>query len=144
MTSATDIPSYIASFPKDVQEKLNDLWKVVREAAPKATGKIAYGMPTLVLHGNLLHFAAYKKHIGFYPVPSGIAAFQKELAPYTTSKGTVQFPLDKPLPLALIKRITAFRVKENEEMAEAKMVMASARRKKVAERSTKAKAVKKG
>lgn len=128
-TTATDIPSYIASFPPDVQEKLNALWKTVREAAPNATEKIGYGMPTLVLHGNLLHFAAYKNHIGFYPVPSGIAAFQKELSPYTTSKGAVQFPLDKPLPLALIKRIAAFRVKENQAKANAKLKKAAAKRK---------------
>lgn len=86
---------------------------MVRKAAPEAEEAISYGIPTFKLHGNLVHFAAFKNHIGFFPAPSGIAAFKKELAAYKGAKGSVQFPLDQPLPLALITKIVKFRVKEN-------------------------------
>ena len=107
------IDEYIKAFPRDIQEKLRAMRKTIHAAAPEAEEKISYQMPTFFLRGNLVHFAAFKNHIGFYPVPSGILAFKKELSPYTTTKGGVQFPLDKPLPLALVARIVKFRVAEN-------------------------------
>ena len=107
------IDEYIAQFPDDIQQKLQEIRAVIHAAAPEATEKISYQMPTFYLRGNLVHFAAFKKHIGFYPVPSGIAAFEAELAPYKRSKGAVQFPLDEPIPTELIGRIVQFRVAEN-------------------------------
>ena len=88
---------------------------MIKEAAPEATEKISYQMPTFYLHGNLVHFAAYKEHIGFYLSPSGIEAFKEEISSYKWAKGSVQFPLDKPIPYDLIRRITAYRVAENLE-----------------------------
>jgi len=109
------IDEYIARFPKDVRDVLEELRRVIRESAPKAEETISYGIPTFDLNGrHLVHFAAYKNHVGFYPTPSGIKAFKKELSPFKTSKGTVQFPLDKPIPFDLVKKIVKFRVKENE------------------------------
>ena len=107
------IDEYIAQFPADVQGKLIEFRRVIIEAAPDATEKITYEMPTFFLYKNLVRFAAFKNHIGFYPAPSGIEAFKDELTAYKTSKGAIQFPIDKPLPLDLIARITAFRVAEN-------------------------------
>lgn len=107
------IPAYILRFPPGVQEKLNQMHAAILAAAPEATEKIAYGIPTFYLNGNLVHFAGYRRHIGFYPGADGIAAFIDELGAYKTSKGTVQFPLDQPLPLELIKRITAYRKAQN-------------------------------
>ena len=107
------IDEYIRACPRDVQKKLSDLRATIRKAAPEATEKISYGMPTFFHHRNLVHFAAFKNHIGFYPAPSGIAAFEDEISPYFTSKGTLQFPLDEPLPLELVTRIVKFRVAEN-------------------------------
>ena len=107
------IDDYIASFPDNIQKLLNQLRSTIRNAAPAATEKIAYGIPTYDYNGNLVHFAAFKKHIGFFPTPSAITAFQKELKPYKTSKGTVQLPFTDPLPLKLIARIVKFRVKQN-------------------------------
>jgi uncharacterized protein YdhG (YjbR/CyaY superfamily) len=115
-----NIDEYIADFPKDVQKLLQQLRSTIKKAAPKAEEKIAYGIPTFTLNGNLVHFGAYKTHIGFYPAPSGLEAFQKELAPYVTGKGTAQFPLDKPLPLDLITEIVKFRVMKNLEKPVAK------------------------
>lgn len=112
-TSPTAIDEYIARFPPDIQAILQQIRAVIRQAAPGATEKISYQMPTFYLNGNLVHFAAFKKHIGLYPAPSGVEAFQEELAPYRKAKGTIQFPLDKPIPYDLIARITAFRVQEN-------------------------------
>ena len=109
----TTIDEYIAQFPEDVQRVLSEIRAVIREAAPEATEKISYSAPTFFLRGNLVHFAAHKQHIGFYPTPSGIEAFQAELAPYKQSKGAVQFPLDQPIPYELISRIVKFRVAEN-------------------------------
>jgi uncharacterized protein YdhG (YjbR/CyaY superfamily) len=115
-----NIDEYIANFPADIQEILQELRATIKAAAPEAEEAISYQMPTFKLKGNLVHFAAYKNHIGFYPVPRGIEAFQEELSAYKGSKGTVQFPLDRPLPLDLISRIVRFRVKDNLEKAEAK------------------------
>lgn len=110
---AKDIDSYIADFPADVQELLEQVRAAVAKAAPKATEDIKYAMPTFVYNGNLVHFAAFKNHIGFYPAPTGMIAFEKDLAPYKQGKGSVQFPIDEPLPLKLITRITKWRVQEN-------------------------------
>jgi len=118
--SSHSIAEYIRTFPKDVQEKLQALRKTIKKAAPGAEETISYGIPTFDLGGHLVHFAAYKKHIGFYPASSGIRAFKKELSLYKTSRSTVQFPLDKPLPLALIKKIVRFRVAENNGKFKAK------------------------
>jgi len=107
------IDEYIATFPENVQDILEKIRKVIREAAPEAEEAISYGMPTFKLNGNLVHFAAYEKHIGFYPAPSGIEAFKEELSMYKGGKGSVQFPIDKPLPLDLVEKIVIFRVKEN-------------------------------
>jgi uncharacterized protein YdhG (YjbR/CyaY superfamily) len=107
------INEYIASFPPDVRPKLEELRRTIKAAAPAAEEKISYQMPTFALKGNLVHFAAYKNHIGFYPAPSGIQAFEKELAIYKGAKGSVQFPVDEPLPLDLISRIVKFRAAEN-------------------------------
>lgn len=111
--SPATIDEYIAGFPPDVQAILQKIRAIVREAAPEATEAIKYAMPTFVLNGNLVHFAAFKHHIGFYPVPSGIEKFKKELSAYKGAKGSVQFPLDEPMPYALIEKIVKFRVKEN-------------------------------
>ncbi len=119
-TPPQTIDEYIAGFPKDVQEILRRIRQTIREAAPDAQEKISYQMPTFTLKGNLVHFAAFKNHIGFYPIPSGIEEFKKELSAYQQGKGSVQFPLDKPIPYDLISRIVKFRVKENLAKAEAK------------------------
>jgi uncharacterized protein YdhG (YjbR/CyaY superfamily) len=116
-----DIDEYIAGFPEDVQEILMKVRATIREAAPDAEETISYQIPTLTLQGNLVHFAGYKNHIGFYPTPSGIEKFKKELSSYKGAKGSVQFPLDKPIPYELIRDITRFRVKENLERAQLKM-----------------------
>lgn len=107
------IDDYIAAFPEEVQVKLAAIHRLIAGEVPDAAVKISYGMPTFVLKGNLVHFAAFKNHIGFYPAPSGIQAFQGELAGYKTSKGAIQFPLDKPIPYELIAKITAYRVTQN-------------------------------
>jgi len=107
------IGDYIAAFPRDVQKTLQGFRSAIRAAAPGAEETISYGIPTFDLKGHLVHFAAYANHIGFYPASSGIRAFKKELSIFKTAKGTVQFALDRPLPLALIKRIVRFRVAEN-------------------------------
>ena len=107
-------------FPEEVRKILEELRVTIKAAAPAAEERISYQMPTFFLKGNLVHFAAYKRHIGFYPTPSGIEKFQKELAVYASAKGSVQFPLDKPIPYALIRRIVKFRVKESLEKAKGK------------------------
>jgi uncharacterized protein YdhG (YjbR/CyaY superfamily) len=113
------IDEYIATFPKDVQQVLQQVRQTIRDAAPDATEAISYQIPTFKLNGNLVHFAGWKKHIGFYP-GGAIDHFEKELAGYDVAKGTIQFPLDKPMPLALIRRIVKQRVKENKAKAAAK------------------------
>lgn len=115
------IDDYIAQFPPQVQDRLAALRRVILAAAPGAQERIAYRMPTLVLHGNLVHFAAYVNHIGFYPTPSAIEEFRAELAHYRWAKGSVQFPLDEPMPLELVDRMVRFRVRENIENAARKM-----------------------
>jgi uncharacterized protein YdhG (YjbR/CyaY superfamily) len=107
------IDEYIATFPEDIQDILEKMRKVIQEAAPEAEETISYGMPTFKLNGNLVHFAAYKKHIGFYPTSSGIKAFKEEISGYKNSKGAVQFPLDKDIPYGLVEKMVIFRVKEN-------------------------------
>jgi len=114
------IDEYIRLFPEDVRAILEEVRAAIRGAAPTAEEKISYRMPTFFLEGNLVHFAAYKKHIGFYPAPHGIERFKKELSAYKGAKGSVQFPIDKPLPMELIIEIVKFRVAENLAAAEAK------------------------
>lgn len=116
-TSFESIDEYISKFPPEVQEILQTLRRVIRESAPEATEKISYQMPAFYLHGNLVYFAAHRRHIGFYPTASGVKAFEHELSAYRVSKGTIQFPIDKPLPYDLIKRIVKFRVAENNRKA---------------------------
>jgi uncharacterized protein YdhG (YjbR/CyaY superfamily) len=106
------IDEYIKTFPADVQIILQKLRQIIHEAAPEAMEAISYQMPTFKLNGNLVHFAAFKNHIGFYPTPSGIERFKTELSQYKSSKGAVQFPIDKPIPLDLVKKIVTFRVQE--------------------------------
>ena len=112
-TPATTIDEYIAGFPPEVQAILQKIRITIREAAPAAEETISYAIPTFTLRGNLVHFAAFKGHIGFYPAPTGMEQFQSELTPYASGKGTAQFPLDGPIPYDLIRRIVEFRVKEN-------------------------------
>ncbi|MDD1700907.1 MAG: DUF1801 domain-containing protein [Methanoregula sp.] len=111
---------YIAEFPKNVRDVLEELRGVIRESAPQAEEAISYGIPTFKLNGNLVHFAAFKNHIGFYPTPSAIDAFNKELSPYKQAKGTVQFPIDNPIPFDLVRKIVRYRVKENRESGKKK------------------------
>ena len=114
MKNFQNIDDYIANFPEDVQKVLEQVRVTVQKAAPQAEEAISYQMPTFKLNGNLVHFAAWKNHIGFYPTPSGTKEFQKEIAKYVFAKGSIQFPLNEPMPLALITKIVNFRVKENE------------------------------
>jgi uncharacterized protein YdhG (YjbR/CyaY superfamily) len=107
------IDEYICGFPQEIQAILQYIRKTIKEAAPEAQEAIAYQMPTFKLKGNLVHFAAFTNHIGFYPVPSGIEKFKTELSIYKQGKGSVQFPLDKPIPYDLIRKIVEFRVIEN-------------------------------
>lgn len=107
------IDDYIAAYPDEIRKILEEIRTTIRVAAPGARETISYGMPTFYLKGNLVHFAAFKNHIGFYPTPSGIDTFKKELSIYEGAKGSVQFPLEKPVPLDLIRKIVEFRVKEN-------------------------------
>jgi uncharacterized protein YdhG (YjbR/CyaY superfamily) len=112
-TQYQTIDEYIRDFPPDIQDILQKIRQTIKRAAPEAVEAIAYQMPTFRLKGkNLVHFAAFKHHIGFYPTPSGIESFEKELSPYLRSKGIVQFPLDKPIPYDLVEKIVKFRVKE--------------------------------
>jgi len=117
---AKNIDEYISVFPSDVQKRMRELRATIAKAAPQADETINYAIPTFQLNGNLVHFAGYKNHIGFYPAASGIAAFKKELSAYEGAKGSVQFPLDQPLPLGLVTKIVKFRVKENLDKASAK------------------------
>lgn len=112
-STPTNIDDYIAIFPQEVQVILEKLRQTIRKTAPAAAEKISYQMPTFYLSGNLVHFAAFKNHIGFYPAPSGISAFPDELKKYKTSKGAIKFPIDAASPHTLVKKIVQFRVKEN-------------------------------
>ena len=114
------IDAYIAACPPAVQPILQKVRAAIRQAAPQAEETISYQMPTFTLHGNLVHFAVHREHLGFYPTPSGITHFQAELAPYKSAKGSVQFPLDRPIPYALIRKIVKFRAAENAARAQAK------------------------
>jgi uncharacterized protein YdhG (YjbR/CyaY superfamily) len=111
--AAADIDDYIARFPPSVRKVLKEVRATVQGAAPRAEEAISYQIPTFKLKGNLVHFAAFKNHLGFYPTSSGVAHFKAELASYETAKGSIQFPLDRPIPHGLIRRIVKFRVKEN-------------------------------
>jgi uncharacterized protein YdhG (YjbR/CyaY superfamily) len=117
-----NIDSYITGFPKEVQMILSKIRDIIRKEAPDAKETISYGIPTFTLKGNLVHFAAFKNHIGFYPAPSGIEKFKIELSIYKVAKGSVQFPLDKPIPFDVISQIVKFRVKENLDRAEKKSI----------------------
>jgi uncharacterized protein YdhG (YjbR/CyaY superfamily) len=121
-TAYKDMDEYIATFPKEVQAILEKLRATIRRAAPNAEETISYQLPTFTLEGNLVHFGAFKKHIGFFPASSGIEKFKEEFYCYKGSRGSVQFPLDKPVPFGLISRIVKFRVKENLERAKAKLL----------------------
>jgi len=112
-TGFKTIDEYIESFPKDIQAILSELRQVIREAAPQAEEAISYQMPAFKQNGILVYFAAFKNHIGFFPRASGVEVFKEKLSAYETSKGTIRFPTDQPLPLDLIKEIVRFRVKEN-------------------------------
>ena len=118
--AAKNIDDYIAGFPLDVQKILQKVRATIKRAAPQADETISYQMPTLKLEGNLVHFAAFKNHIGLYPTPSGTERFRKELSSYETGKGSIRFPLDKPIPYDLIAKIVKFRVRENLEKAAAR------------------------
>jgi uncharacterized protein YdhG (YjbR/CyaY superfamily) len=119
-TTFTSIDEYISQFPPEVQEKLQLIRKVIKESAPDAIEKISYQMPAFAMHGILVYFAAFKKHISFFPTASGVAAFVEELSEYKGGKGTIQFPHDKPIPYELISRIVKYRVAENISKAETK------------------------
>ena len=115
-----NIDEYIADFPHDVQETLEKIRETIRKAAPDTEETISYQIPTFTLKGNLVHFAAFKKHIGFYPTSTGIEKFKNELSAYEMARGTVRFPLGQPVPFGLIVKIVKFRVRENLDRAEAK------------------------
>ena len=113
-----NIDEYIATFPGEVQKKLKQMRATIRAAAPEAQERISYQMPAFTLNGNLVYFAAFKNHIGFYPTPGGIEAFKEELSHYVQGKGSIQFPLDEPLPLDLISRLVKQRVADNLKKAQ--------------------------
>lgn len=117
---AKNIDEYIKGFPLPVREILQKLRVTIQKAAPGAAETINYAIPTFTLNGNLVHFAAFKNHIGFYPAPSGIEAFKKELSVYEGAKGSIKFPIDQPLPFGLITKIVKFRVKENQQKSTSK------------------------
>ena len=118
--AVNNIDEYIETFPQHIQKLLNQMRTTIAKAAPKAEEAIKYAIPTFILNGNLVHFAAFKNHIGFYPAPAGIEAFKEEVAPYEAGKGSLQFPLDKPLPLGLVTKIVKYRVKQNMEKSKSK------------------------
>lgn len=120
MHTYSNIDEYIAGFPDNIQQLLVLVRKTIQQAAPEATEAISYGIPTFQLHGNLVHFAGYKNHIGFYPGAAGIAAFQEKIAPYKNAKGSVQFPISEKIPLKLIKEMVIFRVQQNMEKRQQK------------------------
>ena len=111
-SSPKTIDEYIKGYPKNIQKLLNGIRHTIKKAAPEATEKISYQIPTFYLNGNLVHFAAFRDHISFFPTSAGVEAFKDELSEYKTAKGTIQFPLDKPIPLDLITSITEYRVSQ--------------------------------
>jgi uncharacterized protein YdhG (YjbR/CyaY superfamily) len=117
---ATTIDEYISGFPRDIQRLLKQVRSTIRKAAPAAQETISYRVPAFMFEGSLVYFAAFKNHIGFFPTSSGITHFKNELSAYESAKGSVRFPLDQPIPLDLITKITRFRVKENQARAKAK------------------------
>jgi len=119
-TSYTTIDEYIKTFPKETQKILREVRATIKAAAPEAEEKISYQMPTFFLNGNLIHFAAFKNHIGIYPTPSGTEAFKDEISKYQGAKGSIRLPIDEPMPLKLISRIVKFRVAENLKKAKSK------------------------
>lgn len=119
-TRFTDIDSYIDSFPSPAQDKLNELRQFLRDLVPAAEETIKYAIPTLVWEGNLVHYAAFRQHIGFYSLPTSINVFAEELTSYKTGKGSIRFSLDRPLPLDLIRKLVLFRVEENRQRAATK------------------------
>jgi uncharacterized protein YdhG (YjbR/CyaY superfamily) len=114
------IDEYIGTFPQETQKILQEIRATIKAAAPQAEEKISYQMPTFFLNGNLIHFAAFKNHIGLYPTPSGTEAFKEEITKYKAAKGSIQLPIDEPMPLKLISRIVKFRVTENLQKVKAK------------------------
>jgi len=116
----TSIDEYIATFPKETQKILREIRTTIKAAAPDAEEKISYQMPTFFLNGNLIHFAAFKNHIGLYPTPSGTEKFKKEISIYQGAKGSIKLPIDEPMPLKLISKIVEFRVAENKKKAKGK------------------------
>jgi uncharacterized protein YdhG (YjbR/CyaY superfamily) len=120
MSDFTRVDDYIAQFPADIQDRLQAIRAAIREAAPDAVEKISWQMPTFHQHGNVVHFAAFKDHISLFPGASGVEAFADRLTAYKTSKGTIQFPHGRPLPLELVKEIVRYRVEENSQIAAAK------------------------
>ncbi len=121
-TTFSNIDEYIAIFPPSTQNLLTQIRQLISKAAPNATESIKYAMPTFEYFGNLVHFAAYNSHVGFYPSPSALKAFKNEIDAYVNSKGAVQFPLNKPLPLSLISKIVKYRVIENENKVQQKSI----------------------
>jgi uncharacterized protein YdhG (YjbR/CyaY superfamily) len=119
-STARSTDEYITAFPPETQKVLEELRALIRAAAPDATETISYAIPTFDLNGHLVHFAGHERHIGFYPTGSGVEAFKEELKPYKSGKGSVQFPLGRPLPIVLIRRIVEFRVEENAGRASAR------------------------
>ena len=113
--SFINVNEYINSFPNEINIKLTKIRNLIHNIIPEATETIKYSMPTFEYNGNLVHFAGYKNHIGFYPSPSGIIAFKEEIKPFKNSKGAIQFPLNKDLPLELIEKIVRFRIEENKK-----------------------------
>ena len=119
-TAPKTIDEYIAENPNEIQEILQKVRQTIKLAAPDAEEAIKYQMPTFTQKGNLVYFGAFKKHIGFYPVPTGLEAFEADLSPYKTGKGSIQFPYDQPMPYDLITKVVKFRVQENLKNAEAR------------------------
>ena len=116
-TKSADIDEYIAGFPANIQQRLKEIRALIKKAAPDAKETIKYSMPTFTLNGNLVHFATFNNHIGFYPVPTQVEAFKKALEGYKTGKNAIQFPFDRPIPAGLITKIVKFRIKKNLEKA---------------------------
>jgi uncharacterized protein YdhG (YjbR/CyaY superfamily) len=120
LTKFKTVDEYLASFPANTKKILQAVRNTIQKSAPQAEELISYNMPAFKLHGMLVFYAAYEKHIGFYPTASGIQAFKKEISRYKNAKGSVQFPINEPMPFDLISKIVKFKVKENQEKEKAK------------------------